>query len=334
MSTVIPLGPVLSAAPGRRRAGVAVIAGVGVGVTLIWGSLSALNRFVLGFHAWPQAPQVAAQRLVIPDAPARVSDRQRLAAIRLLGTAGGAVGGLRLVPGAGGLVVVSGGPASPGQGVGGITGSGPRFRPGTGGQSAPGVSGGVQSPSAGAVSKTDPDGDGIPTSVEQQLGTNPTSADSDGDGTSDGAEQSVGANPLNASDGGQPPVSGIGSPVAFGPAPSEGDSGAKDPSGGVGDPSPATGGTGAVTPVDPPADGGEKPDLETTPSDPAATPAPTPPATTPDPTPAPEPAPNVDPATAPEAPADPQPVEAPAPPEPETGGVAAPADAPVPVTAT
>ena len=108
---------------------------------------------MLGFHAWPQAPQVAAQRLVVADAPQRVTRQDRVFAARLLGGPS-VVGGLRLVPG--GL-----------PGAAAVTGSGlqsPRATggPQSGGLPAPGVAGGVQGPSAGTVSKTDPDGDGFP----------------------------------------------------------------------------------------------------------------------------------------------------------------------------
>ncbi len=52
--------------PSRRRARFAAVLGVVVGCTLIWGSLAALNRFVLGFHAWPTPERPSAQRLVVP----------------------------------------------------------------------------------------------------------------------------------------------------------------------------------------------------------------------------------------------------------------------------
>jgi len=47
------------------------------------------------------------------------------------------------------------------------------------------------------ISTNDPDGDGLPTEVEQALGTNPFKVDTDGDGFSDGVEVLAGTDPLN-----------------------------------------------------------------------------------------------------------------------------------------
>ncbi len=336
MPPVTPFTPAFAGSPANRRAGAAALAGVGVGVTLIWGSLTALDRFVLGFHAWPEGPQVAAQRLVVEDVPKPITGQQRLSAARLLGGPGVLGAGLRLVPGsAPGTLVLGGAGPAVARGPGAASG---------GGLTAPGVAGGVQGPSAGTISKTDPDGDGIPTAVEQQLGTNPTSSDSDGDGTPDGVEQSSGANPLNSADGGLAPASpDSGTPQAFGPGTGTPDGG-KDPAGAVGDPAVAEGGDGADTPpvatppdTPPAADPGDQPGLGTTPGDPAAPvdpPVASDPAPAPDPVPSPDPVPTVDPVTAPTSPIDPSPADAPAPPEPETGGVGAPAEAPAPAPAT
>jgi len=318
MPPVIPLTPALPGAPGRRRAGVATLAGVGVGVTLIWGSLTALNRFVLGFHAWPQGTQVAAQRLVVPGAPHRITTQDRIAAVRLLAGAGGA-GGLRLVPS-----VLA---ATSGEGTTTLLGSGPS---GPGGLSAPGVAGGVQGPSVGSV--TGPVAGLAPTAPA-------ASTDSDGDGTPDVVEQAQGSNPLSSSVNGQAPASGTGSTNNLGTGGTSTGS-AKDPAGAVGDPVSATSGDGkdpATSETPPVADPGGEPDLGTTAGDPATPsdpPVATDPAPAPDPAPSPDPAPTVDPVTAPEAPIDPSPADAPAPPEPDTGGVSAPAETPAPATAT
>lgn len=47
------------------------------------------------------------------------------------------------------------------------------------------------------ISTNDPDGDGLPTEIEQALGTDPFNVDSDGDGFSDGIEILAGTDPLN-----------------------------------------------------------------------------------------------------------------------------------------
>lgn len=328
--------------PLRRRSGAAAVIGVGVGVALIWGSLAALNRFVLGFHAWPQAPQVAAQRLVVDDVVTAPGSAQRAGAVRLLGGQG-VLGAVTLVPG-GAASIVSG--TSTGAGL--PTAGSPATSGRGGALPAPGVSGGVRGPAGGTVSKSDPDGDGIPTTVEQQLGTNPQSSDTDGDGVPDGTEQANGTNPLNASDGTQAvPTAGSGTGGATPAGTTQGftqendpASAGKDPAASVGDPQVATDGSGTGV-ADAPATTPAEPDLGTSPADPAtpadsaATPDAPPVATTPapDPVPAPDPTPAVDPVTAPEPPADPAPVEAPPTPAPDTGGVAAPAETP-PVTAT
>lgn len=46
-------------------------------------------------------------------------------------------------------------------------------------------------------SELDPDGDGLPTALENVLGTNPSLADTDGDGFSDGVEYNLGSDPNN-----------------------------------------------------------------------------------------------------------------------------------------
>ncbi len=56
--------------PGRRRARLAAAAGVLAGGVLVWGSLAALDRFVLGFHAWPSLTSPPPERLVVPDTSA------------------------------------------------------------------------------------------------------------------------------------------------------------------------------------------------------------------------------------------------------------------------
>ena len=62
--------------PAARRARLLAAVGVLVGSLLIWGSLAALNRWVLGFNAWPERDFAQIGRVVMADAPAQ-ADRNR-----------------------------------------------------------------------------------------------------------------------------------------------------------------------------------------------------------------------------------------------------------------
>ena len=55
--------------PAARRARLAAAVGVMIGSLLIWGSLAGLNRWVLGFNAWPDRDIASIGRVVMADAP-------------------------------------------------------------------------------------------------------------------------------------------------------------------------------------------------------------------------------------------------------------------------
>ncbi|HEY5143331.1 MAG TPA: hypothetical protein VII98_07510, partial [Solirubrobacteraceae bacterium] len=94
--------------------------GVAVGCTLIWGSLAALNRFVLGFHAWPTPERPSAQRLVVPDAPKPAATQRSGERVAF---AGGLVApASSLLPGGAATTLTA--PGSPTGGSGGSTSGG------------------------------------------------------------------------------------------------------------------------------------------------------------------------------------------------------------------
>jgi Bacterial TSP3 repeat len=64
-----------------------------------------------------------------------------------------------------------------------------------------------------SVEDVDPDNDGLTSSEEHTLGTNPNLADTDGDGVNDKAETISGSSPTDASDNGLPPATPMLSPM-------------------------------------------------------------------------------------------------------------------------
>ena len=71
--------------PAARRARLLAAVGVLVGSLLIWGSLAALNRWVLGFNAWPERDFAQIGRVVMADAPARGDRTSRVTLPELVG---------------------------------------------------------------------------------------------------------------------------------------------------------------------------------------------------------------------------------------------------------
>ena len=71
--------------PAARRARLLAAVGVLVGSLLIWGSLAALNRWVLGFNAWPERDFAQIGRVVMADAPARGDRGSRVTLPELVG---------------------------------------------------------------------------------------------------------------------------------------------------------------------------------------------------------------------------------------------------------
>ena len=176
---------------GRPQARLLAAVGVVAGCLMVWGSLAALNHWVLGFHAWPQTSPPVAQRLIVPDAPhaAGTSSGGR---VPLLTAAGGLVAGDA-------PVTISG--TRP---VSLVTPSSRRRAARRSPARSIGLPGGAVAPGNGgtvAGGAADPDGDGITTAAEQRLGTNPYNADTDNDGIPDAWEVNHGLNPRKFSDG-------------------------------------------------------------------------------------------------------------------------------------
>ena len=182
-----------SRAQSRRRARVAAVLGVSAGCLMVWGSLVALNQWILGFDAWPENDAPRAQRLVVPDAPRpqTTAGTSAVAAVPLAGRLGLFTGGTPAVLPSGERVALTviGRRRTAAQTTPARTGS-------PGGVVAPGNGGAVAGGSA------DPDGDGISTALEIRRGTNPASADTDNDGAPDGWEVKHGLNPRDFRDGG------------------------------------------------------------------------------------------------------------------------------------
>lgn len=293
-------------AQGRRRARFAAALGVSAGCLMVWGSLVALNHWVLGFDGWTEATAPPAARLIVPDAP-----RERPA-----GEGGGRVLA-GLVAGAAPVALLGGERISSAD-------AGSRRRTADSSLAGRiGSPGGLAAPADGGA--PDPDGDGVPTDRERRLGTNPSSADSDNDGIPDGWERANGLNPRDFRDGATDD-DGDGAPnrVEFrlGTDPQRAVS--RD---GVPDADRATDTAQVPTVSDPQS--APSPVAETEVPAPA-TPEPAPPApATPEPAP-PAPAVQPDPAPAPEP--QPEPALPPVDPVPsaDTGGVAAPDEPPAP----
>ena len=159
---------------------------------MVWGSLAALNHWVLGFHAWPQTTVPSAQRLIVPDAPRSAGTASGGHRVPLLTASGGLVAGAAPVTFSAAervalLRTTTRHPVSHRTPVGDVGSPGGAVAPGNGGA----VAGG----------SADPDGDGITTAAEQRLGTNPYNADTDNDGIPDAWELNHGLNPRRFSDG-------------------------------------------------------------------------------------------------------------------------------------
>ncbi|MCU0314642.1 MAG: hypothetical protein MUC84_11360, partial [Solirubrobacteraceae bacterium] len=154
----------------------------------MWGSLAALNHWVLGFRGWPEPDEPGIQRLVVADAtPAAAPATGRPEARLTVDRTGG-------VP----ATFPAAGPAA------GEPDAAPvEPRPGTGAEGGlpVGGQGGVLAPERGPSAGGDPDGDGVPTGVERVRGTNPASADTDNDGQPDAWEVRNGLDPRDFRDG-------------------------------------------------------------------------------------------------------------------------------------
>jgi len=177
---------------GRPQARLLAALGVTAGCLMVWGSLAALNHWVLGFHAWPQTSVPTAQRLIVPDARHRAGTDTGGGRVPLVAASGGLVAGSAPVTFSAAervalLRTTTRHRASHRTPAGDVGSPGGAVAPGTGGTVAGGAA--------------DPDGDGISTAAEQRLGTNPYNADTDNDGIPDAWELNHGLNPRKFSDG-------------------------------------------------------------------------------------------------------------------------------------
>ena len=282
--------------------------GVVAGCTLIWGSLAALNRFVLGFHAWPTPERPSAQRIVVPDAPRAVVTHRASERVALAG--GLAAPASSLLPGGTVVATLLGGPGTSGGSGGSGTVTGGGVVPSSG--SPIGAPGGVLGPGTGTPGGRHHVVAPTPTTAPttQPVGqTTPAATDTDGDGIPDAYEISHGLNPNNPADGAATPNGdGVTNVERYRRQLAANQKSGTDK------------GT-TTTPVDTPATD------PTTTADPA-------PVTAPDPAPAPDPTPDPSqtPAVTPDpvVPADPAPTDPAPPPAPDapSGGVQAPDEPP------